>query len=34
MEIPNSDLFAVLQEFNPWLRGELQDDLPDWENCD
>jgi len=31
MEIPSSDLFAVLQEFNPWWRGEPQDDLPDWE---
>lgn len=31
MEIPKSELYSVLQEFNPWWRSQPQADLPDWE---
>lgn len=31
MNIPKSELFAVLQEFNPWWSGHAASDLPDWE---
>jgi predicted AAA+ superfamily ATPase len=31
MEVPKSELFAVLQEFNPWWSGQMVSDLPDWE---
>lgn len=31
MEIPESELFSVLQEFNPWWSGQPVGDLPDWE---
>lgn len=31
MEIPKSELFAVLQEFNPWWSGQPVEDLPDWQ---
>lgn len=31
MEVPKNELFAVLQEFNPWWSGQVVSDLPDWE---
>lgn len=31
MDIPKSELFSVLQEFNPWWAGQPLGDLPDWE---
>lgn len=31
MEIPKNELFAVLQQFNPWWSGAPVADLPDWE---
>lgn len=31
MDIPKSELFAVLQEFNPWWSGQPMADLPEWE---
>lgn len=31
MEFPKSELFSVLQEFNPWWTGNALGDLPDWE---
>ncbi|GHC53671.1 ATP-binding protein [Roseibacillus persicicus] len=31
MDIPKSELFAVLQEFNPWWSEQSSGDLPDWE---
>lgn len=31
MNIPNSELFPVLQEFNPWWAGLSPGDLPSWE---
>jgi predicted AAA+ superfamily ATPase len=31
MEIPKSELFSVLQEFNPWWTGQPVADLPEWE---
>jgi predicted AAA+ superfamily ATPase len=31
MEIPKTELFSVLQEFNPWWTGQPVADLPDWE---
>jgi predicted AAA+ superfamily ATPase len=31
MEIPQAELFSVLQEFNPWWSGQPMGDLPDWE---
>lgn len=31
MEIPKTELFAVLQEFNPWWSGQAISDLPSWE---
>ncbi|MGD9896826.1 MAG: ATP-binding protein [Candidatus Methylacidiphilaceae bacterium] len=31
MEVPRTELFAVLQEFNPWWSGQPITDLPDWE---
>lgn len=31
MEIPKSELFSVLQEFNPWWSGQPVEDLPEWE---
>jgi predicted AAA+ superfamily ATPase len=31
MEVPKSELFSVLQEFNPWWTGQPVSDLPDWE---
>lgn len=30
MEIPQTELFAVLQEFNPWWSGQPITDLPTW----
>ena len=33
MEIPKSELFSVLQEFNPWWSGQPVPDLPDWERA-
>lgn len=30
MEIPKTELFAVLQEFNPWWSGQPITDLPAW----
>lgn len=31
MEIPKTELFAVLQEFNPWWSGQPISDLPAWQ---
>ncbi len=31
MEIPLSELYSVLQEFNPWWSGQPLGDLPEWE---
>jgi predicted AAA+ superfamily ATPase len=31
MEIPKTELFSVLQEFNPWWSGQPLADLPEWE---
>ncbi len=31
MDIPKSELFAVLQKFNPWWSGQPVTDLHDWE---
>ncbi len=31
MEIPKTELFSVLQEFNPWWAGKPAGDLPEWE---
>jgi uncharacterized protein len=31
MEIPNSELLSVLQEFNSWWSGQPITDLPEWE---
>lgn len=31
MEIPKTELFAVLQEFNPWWSGQPITDLPAWQ---
>ncbi len=31
MEIPQTELYSVLQEFNPWWVGQPLGDLPDWE---
>ncbi len=31
MELPKNELFAVLQQFNPWWAGAPMADLPDWE---
>ena len=31
MDIPKSELFSVLQEFNPWWLGQPISDLPTWE---
>lgn len=31
MEIPQTELFSVLQEFNPWWSGQPVGDLPEWE---
>jgi predicted AAA+ superfamily ATPase len=31
MEIPQTELFAVLQEFNPWWSGQPISDLPAWQ---
>lgn len=33
MDIPKSELFSVLQEFNPWWSGQPVADLPDWERA-
>ena len=33
MEIPQSELFGVLQEFNPWWAGQPPGDLPSWERA-
>ena len=33
MEVPKSELIAVLQEFNPWWSGQAFGDLPDWERA-
>ncbi len=30
MEIPKTELFSVLQEFNPWWSGQSISDLPTW----
>ena len=31
MDIPKTDLFAILQEFNPWWQDQEQQDLPAWQ---
>jgi predicted AAA+ superfamily ATPase len=31
MDIPKTELFGVLQEFNPWWAGQPIGDLPSWE---
>jgi predicted AAA+ superfamily ATPase len=31
MDIPKTELFAILQEFNPWWSGQPIQDLPSWE---
>lgn len=31
MEIPKTELFSVLQEFNPWWSGQPMQDLPEWQ---
>lgn len=31
MGIPKTELFPVLQEFNPWWSDRAVEDLPDWE---
>ena len=31
MDIPKSELFAVLQQFNPWWTGAPMTDLPNWQ---
>jgi predicted AAA+ superfamily ATPase len=31
VQIPQTELFSVLQEFNPWWSGQPLGDLPDWE---
>lgn len=31
MDLPKSELFSVVQEFNPWWNGIPLSDLPDWE---
>ena len=31
MELPKNELYAVLQQFNPWWSGAPVADLPDWE---
>ncbi len=31
MDIPKSELFSILQEFNPWWSGRPLRNLPDWE---
>ncbi len=31
MEIPKVELFAILQEFNPWWTGQPISDLPSWQ---
>lgn len=31
MVIPKMELFAVLQEFNPWWSGQPITDLPTWQ---
>jgi predicted AAA+ superfamily ATPase len=31
MNIPQAELFSVLQEFNPWWSGQPLGDLPQWE---
>ena len=31
MDIPKSELFSVLQQFNPWWAGAPMADLPDWQ---
>lgn len=33
MDLPKSELFSVLQEFNPWWSGQPVADLPDWERA-
>lgn len=33
MEIPNTELYSVLQEFNPWWNSQPLSDLPDWERA-
>lgn len=31
MDIPRTELFTILQEFNPWWSGQPMGDLPAWE---
>lgn len=31
MDIPKTELYSVLQEFNPWWSSQALADLPDWE---
>lgn len=31
MQIPKQELFAVLQEFNPWWTDQANEDLPEWQ---
>lgn len=33
MDLPKTELFSVLQEFNPWWSGQPAADLPDWERA-
>lgn len=33
MEIPKTELFSVLHEFNPWWSGQPLNDLPAWERA-
>lgn len=33
MEIPKTELYSVLQEFNPWWSSQPLGDLPDWERA-
>lgn len=33
MNLPKTELFSVLQEFNPWWSGQPVADLPDWERA-
>lgn len=33
MQIPQSELYTVLQAFNPWWQGRPMPDLPEWERA-
>jgi hypothetical protein len=30
MDVPKTEVFSVLQEFNPWWVGTPLSDLPNW----